>query len=334
MKIGVFLFSALTILAANEAVADLEEDRKLLSQLAQSYRRNLANIETWQGTAQLTKRYRVTGQNETKDWLTEWAVQFACTPNEDRKGNYRYDLEITKSVALTDGKEMPRMRLERRAGIHKDALYYELSYPTDKDNAARRAHITKKKPMRVGFHYGTFEPLFYFSQLGSWPDEYLEWISNNLEDGKLVGRVTRKDNLVTFTEKLGGISITRTMDLNSGGNCIEYSVSENDGDRQKNSTTERSWSYKNGCWVPEHLEYHDVTFENDHTTKDNLVTVDWTNAILNEPLSEDEFELAKLGLRRGDRVIDNTTGEKYLVGGNSFPSAPAPQNVKPRTSLR
>jgi hypothetical protein len=329
MATRVFAVFLIAISTTTNVLAELQGDRGLLDRLAESYRENLASIKAWKGSAQLSKRYSTTGNGESKYWLTEWTVEFACSPDEARNGNYRYGIDINKSVSISDGVEAPRLRLERRSGIHNNGVFSELVYLTDVDSAARRAHIYNEKPMEAGFHYGAFEPLYFFSLMGSWPDQYFEWVSKNFDNEKLSGSVVKDGNIVTFAEKAEGITIKRLMDLGQGGNCVEYVVAETMEEWQKNTTLKWTWAQTNGCWVPKKMTYKDVTI-GDGTSEDIQMTVNWTSNIANEPLADDEFELVQLGLRRGDRVEDHSTGEKYIVEGNLFPPAPGAADIQPR----
>ncbi|MDR2644207.1 MAG: hypothetical protein LBC74_15605 [Planctomycetaceae bacterium] len=74
-----------------------------------------------------------------------------------------------------------------------------------------------------------------------------------------------------------------------------------------------SYTQVDNFWVPKKTELEEFS---KLATK---VVVDWTSHKINEPISDSEFTLQKMGVCRGDQLYDRRTEKITIISGDDFP---------------
>lgn len=113
--------------------------------------------------------------------------------------------------------------------------------------------------------------------------------------------------------------IIMTLDKNENGQRLEFNIDRNFGAqlmRRKSDNTQKTetWEYTyhvvNGVTLPKRV----VLKQHDKTTKHTVSQIlDWRELSVNQPLSEEEFTLAQLGVKAGDIVKDITGNVQYVA---------------------
>jgi hypothetical protein len=295
------------------ASAEMTGDRQLLVEVATRYSENLAKLKTWKGKAEARKHSVANDPQEPRDWLSEWKVDFACAPGDARDGSYRYDMDLYKHVAIVEGVEQPRLRPTRSIGIYHNGVVSQLDYVTDNPRAARIARISKGRLWEGGFHYGSFDPLWFYTYSGTWLDEYLMRRVEVFDKEHANGSVSREGDHITLINEFGGVSIVQVMDLARGGNRVHYLCSETDQGFRLTTSIETTWTEINGCWTPDTVTYSNST-DREGSVETSSMKIHWTEQQVNREFKADEFSIDRLGLRPGDNVDNGITGKMEIVG--------------------
>lgn len=295
------------------AFAEMTGDRHLLVEVATRYGENLAKLKTWKGKAEARKHSFRNDPQEPRDWLSEWKVDFACAPGDARDGSYRYDMDLYKHVAIVEGVATPRLRPTRTIGVYHNGVVSQLDYITDNPRAARIARISKGRLPEGGFHYASFDPLYFYTYSGTWLDEFLMTLVEVFDKEHANGSVSREGDRVTLIKERGGVSIVQVMDLARGGNRVHYLCSEADQGFRLTTSIETTWTEINRCWTPDIVTYSNST-DRDGSVETSSMKIDWTEQQVNREFKADEFSIDRLGLRPGDTVDNDITGEKETVG--------------------
>lgn len=113
--------------------------------------------------------------------------------------------------------------------------------------------------------------------------------------------------------------IIMTFDKNENCKRLEFKIDRRFGAqlvRRKSDNTQKTetWEYTyhvvNGATLPKRV----VLKQHDKATKHTVSqTLDWQELSVNQPLSEEEFALAQLGVKAGDIVKDITGNVQYVA---------------------
>ena len=140
---------------------------------------------------------------------------------------------------------------------------------------------------------------------------YHDWA----RDGSDVSHVSisRDGDLAKLLVRRGDMVNQYVVDHAQGTNLVELFAS--DGPGRDKETWKYTYEKVAGVWVPRH-----VSLSMDRASGSHIVrTLQWTENRVNEQIKEAEFALVKLGLRRGDSVDDQRTGQRFLIEGREFP---------------
>ena len=304
-QLHLLIAAVFLILAPCDARAELLGDPKLLRQAADLYRANLDQLRTWKGQAEIKMESEEREKDKHDNIRVESAVEFAY---DAESGDYRYDIDVYKDVSLVDGKEKPRFRPERRASVFTDCIYHELVFKTDNPSADRTAYIRAKKSLQAGISCWTFEALFYFTDQGTPLDENLQVLYDNFNHAASHGGVSKEGDIVKVIQAPpnGGLTFEWWLDQSQGGNLVKVETTETMGEDTMHTVVAWNWKQVNGVWVPNRVVQDRAEKKRDRSRKQST-TVKWDAHRVNSQLSQDEFGLENLGLRRGDRIRDTRT---------------------------
>jgi hypothetical protein len=177
----------------------------------------------------------------------------------------------------------------------------------------------------------TFDPFAYMYVQGESVRAYIEEFRPHW--AKIINGVVkfeRHDSLVEFqcisTKVRNKILSTWTVDLASGGNMVQFF---SDGGGYPTNVTV-SYNNVSGVWVPSKYS-EDVSGE-----LHRVVT--FGSAVVNQPLSADEFTIEKMGVRPGTRITDQRSGLFYKYGEDPKGAVPIvrsqiPARIKAPASL-
>lgn len=310
------------------AATGSEESLKSVSEV---YRANIERIRTWRGEIQITTeseyRRRDEEKNNPSTYQTIRSVEFVCDrTNNSVRSNCLCEKQSasgpdSKSANLND------IRLSCNSMVTKGA-YYRLEYDAARDFgywkgtsrtvplkrvAVVQTEYEKKAPQALG---SEIDPFYWYTHrgkdIGRTFDTYYSWI----KDGKTtIGdvSVTREGDIVTLLIRSGSAHNRYSVNLAKGANLVAYEAKDGpDKDRE-------SWKYDyeevNGVWVPLR-----ISFEIDEKDGSRFVrTLQWSRNEVNRPITDADFSLVKLGLRRGDQVQDRRTGQQYKIQGSEYP---------------
>jgi hypothetical protein len=306
----------------------------LLRSVSQQHKGNLERIRTWRGAIQIaTKSIIKQSQDGNTQPLTidsEANVSFVCDrPRKKLRANYASLKHTISGIDEASLKENQALSKAPHCNfmVANDAYYcYEFdsgldSIVQDKDRslsvgrvAIVRAAGERRKPSALGME---IDPFYWFTYNGKDVatvfNNYHDWA----KDGSDVSHVTlsRDGNLVTLLLSRGDMFNKYVVDCAQGANLAEYHASDGP------SGTQETWTYKyeevGGAWVPQHVSLSIDSAGGSHNSR----TLQWTENRINEQVDEAEFTLLKLGLRRGDRVEDKRSGERFRIQGIEFPAS-------------
>jgi len=264
-------------------------DAELLRLVAEAHRANVDKIMTWRGRVTVTTT-GVHGMPYPENAVVEFAYD-----RSKRASLWKWIAQNDAGADEGDIRDMPMGAL--RHGMIIDGSLYWLNA---KDVGTPFASLTiapasqiKRSPM--GFDF-----------------QVMYWLSDDYDD---VGRrfrlyydlhkqgqdlpdvcVVRVGEKVILEIKRDDLLNRYTVDLSQGALLVAYDA----------GTSE--WRFTNeehgGAWVRKAISY----VWRSHNRK--LV---WTENVVNEPLAPDEFSLARLGVRKGNRAFDVRTKASFKV---------------------
>jgi len=127
--------------------------------------------------------------------------------------------------------------------------------------------------------------------------------------------LTRTGNLVRVRNKLGDVVNEYVFDLDMGSSLLEFVSAGSDPSLIWKCKMEKV----GGAFVPGVLTRNEV-----RANERLFQEMRWFDQIVNEPVSEQDFTIAKLGVHRTDRVQDNRTGASYELTDDKVPPRTTP----------
>jgi len=307
------LWIVVAAIGASAAMGGIVGDVEALNLAATEWQANFERIATWRGRVVITGRSTYKDRPEIR---TSYAAEFLC----DRNANAtRWKWSCERDAKVVGGKEVPRFEPAFSCGMIKNQAFYSLD-EVRKSQQKRGQYVATIFPLekaRAGFTSSDFDPTFFLTRNGQkLSDWFLFFYRKPDSHGFFGASVKREGERVILENRREGHSLVNRYeaDLSQGGNLVVYDTVSDTG------STRRRFRYEQvaSVWVPKEVTYENVKKQQGRTTFRKL---SWVENIVNEPCAEDEFSLAKLGLRRGDRVHDSRSNVDFIVHGTDFPPA-------------
>ena len=337
-RIWLLALIGLTFCRALHVQADVG-DAELLRTVSQEHRSNIERIRTWSGTIRESMDSAIPVQGNDPFVIHSKAIiEFACDrPRKSFRSNYLC-MDRTTEGEL-EGVDSDNQPVRPGMGVMVvDDCYYRCSYDagidwlpaqkgaSDERGTASRVPLTRvavirpagerRKPEALG---NEIDPFYWFTYRGKDTGEcfgvYSGWAE---EKADFSSRVTVGHERDRVTLRIGDSNGHNryVADLQQGANLVEYDAADSTGTRE-------NWKYEyesvSGIWVPKQVRLEIHGPDGSHYVR----TLSWEKNVVNEPVEETEFALTKLGLRRGDKVQDERTGEDYVVQGHEYPASDA-----------
>lgn len=319
-------------LSSSHGYAAFEGKKEDLAIVTAKFRQNLDRLKTWQGRVKLT--HRVGDSEAGSGVLVECAIEFAY---DVKAASYRYNITKIRDVSVNKDGEEPRLSLRSKAGLSNADGYYELEFNARKTSSSRTGFLDRKASVEAGWHYMSFDPVFYYTHQGIAHDRELQVLIDNFTHEAAHGWVKRNGDSIAVRQTIGDNSFEREFSLDKGGNAVRATTLEkrNDGSER---ITESTWDWEkvNGVWVPKRASRSDQgqqTRIKDGKIDSLNVVFDWEENRVNEPLDEGALSLASLGLRQGDRIVNKMTGKTFIADGPQFPARETAPTESPSNSL-
>jgi hypothetical protein len=318
-------------LTCSESYSAFEGNKQDLAIVAAKFRENLDRLKTWQGKIKLTHR--------VKDTVAESGVLVECVIEfvyDAKRASYRYSITKIRDVSFNKDSEEPRLLLRTKAGLSNKDGYYELQFNAEKTASSRTGFLDRKPSVDTGWHYMSFDPVFFYTHDGTAHDRDLQILIDNFAHEALHGWVKRNGDSIAVRQTIDDDSVERVFSLAKGGNAVRVTTIEkrNDGSER---VTESTWDWEkvNGVWVPRRAALSDQgqqTRVKDRKIDSLNVVFEWEENRVNEPLDEGALALASLGLRQGDRIVNKMTNQTLIAEGPQFPPREtAPTESPPNT---
>jgi hypothetical protein len=297
-----------------------EGDVELLKKAALLHKANFDSLLTWKGQA--TEEITATGGGRP-DYLARNKITFAY----DRVHNaVRWDKDPQEFHAGLGAEEYAAEADHQSNMVIGDNSYCYSWLGRTREDGARSHDLVVGGPDDVSeweayaFHFNVRS---FFAHPGSgYPgDEELmrmydlarkpkEKAYDEKTGRRLEGQVKQEGDLVILEVQLtldteGNKAIYRDVyDLSRSGNLIECHNANPDGDYLYTYEYEE----KAGIWVPKSSTRASTTKRSNGEYRRLTRTVKWDSSTVNVPFAEDEFTLAKMGMRPGDQIHDRRVG--------------------------
>lgn len=311
---ALFTFTA-AMLAAGQ------DGRELVEHAAAAHRANKSAIRTWRGTAEIEDRRSEDGRPVRREQAT---IDFAYDATRDLlRWNWRWN----ETVQVKDGMESDATKITAEGGIKTKTEFWQAKWRPGSDGG-RRVTTTVHPPesAKFGPKTATFHPMYFFDHQGMDLSERFLGLRESLDpesprhwtaeaDGT---KVSLKFDYPPFVNQY-------VVDLAQGGALVRYRA--NDGVIGSEDWT-MSCVERAGIWVPQEFRFEIHTLKQKRTfTRE----IHWAENQINEPLPDDAFDLAALGLQDGDRVGDARSGSAFTVGDERARTpVPAPADAVSR----
>ncbi|GEM_PF-3382369 len=321
-----FLFGLTRIVAmfllascSTSVQGQLSGDPALFVEVADTWRANFESIETWQGEVSIETQFL--GAKAIKDHGDSMLMTARFWYSRDEGALKRIvDTHLGKTI---NGRDDVRRQTILRL---PDALHaIRMTYPAREPDQSRIATVKISVPEedRLAFTTEDFDPLIWLRcETSSDVDDRMRQIHDNLKEfqklwaenpGVDQKSLSKKESLVIYTSLFGKEAgrfrkNAFTFDLSKGGlpvDAIWTSSEPNSGTQLEVRPCQIA-----GTWVPESATYH--YRENPETER--IINVLWTKNLVNEPLPEQVFDPATLGLVVGDPVVDMRSGKEERHG--------------------
>jgi hypothetical protein len=296
------------------AKADLQGDPRLLTLAANEHVANRDQIRTWRGRVRVFQTASISANASPDTCHAE--VTFVI---DRTKHAARSDWIEHESTRFTRSREGGTVEWEFHTMV-LDGGYYTNEYApqvfvADGEWAGRTTRlggiavvepVTRRKG---GPFKEDFDPMYWFTYSGGDVARLLESYVQWHREGTAFSRstVTRSGDVVVLEAGKDSSPTKYSIDLRQGGNLIAF--------EQRHTQWKTSYEQVAGVWVPKRVVVTSATPGRMALSR----TLQWIENVVNEPVSEKEFSLVKLGLRQGDRVQDNRTGISHTVEGDEYP---------------
>ena len=316
-------------------------DAALLKAVSREHSANRERIRTWRGEIEVTAEsflpQGVPKAEQTTRQVSHGRVEFVC---DCTTGSFRSNHVCTKNMGERDNGERVDLpyRMASSVMVVGD-MYYHCFWDDAWDS---RKDVPNHSPMgrvaivrtaserpKPGAFRDEIDPFYWFTYDGEDTGElfavYSGWVEEKADFYSRRSIEVDGDRVSLHIRSTG--HNTYTIDRGQGSNLVEYDAADNDsgvGDRE-------NWKYEyeevGGVWVPKEVHGEVLCADNRRFAR----TLSWQKNVVNAPVEEAEFSIAKMGMRRGDLVQDERTGESYFVQGEEYaPAADSQSAVQPR----
>jgi hypothetical protein len=297
----------------------LKGDVEPLRIVAQAHQANRDSIKTWRGRATIEVQSYEEGKSSIERWIKS-SVTFAY--DRDRAAT-RWNYTREEDRSITDSKEIKTNKKPYiNNGMKKDGVFYELYYENQGQRRTmmiRPAHYAQR-----GMHAENFDPMWYLTNSGKDLKERLLFYYREANNPRLsLGRVEQDGDKVILETRSGNVINRYKFDLSLGGNLITYYGADS------MVTTRYYWTYEefDDIWIPKTFTYINVSKGKSGLWRNSIRRIEFVENVVNEPLAEDEFFFAKIGLRPADRIYDGRTHIEYTFGQQGATEADMPPRL-------
>lgn len=298
--------------ATHRIFAAMKGDKELLSLVADVYRGNKGRIQGWSGQILVTDTDYLDGQQLNK---TESKVEFVADTSSRQ---LRWDWNVRSKEGDTT-----RSKLTMFNGLlNKDGFAF-VRQDVGERAPIKTIEIVPRNEFSAGPLSNTFDPMYFLGYRGEDVADRFRMFHDHYSEPGLAGwTVSRQVDLVTLEYENNGMVNRYIVDLAQGGTLLRYEASsptEGGDELLESEKMEWTYEYANEVWVPKTTRYEKLErFEvrngkpvlSDHERRATR-EIKWIDNRINERISDDEFDLNKLGIRDGDVIADKLTGTTY-----------------------
>lgn len=331
------LFALAIVLTGSCATvrADITGDVAALQTAAQVYRENFNKLVTWSGHVRYTRRSRDLEGGRAQNFANwhECQIEFAARYLDGEQMTLRFSIDYTQCRKLfDDGRTKSRRAPDNVAALLRDGAYYQYQYDKQESvGTIRNIVVREEKSVAGGMGLNSFAPDYFMKSSGLPFDKQWQF---DVEEARNIPdhcRVHREGSLVTFTidshrgdpdSPTWTQVMTEIIDLGRGGNVVLIESVLTTKANVTKARFEIDYHNVNGVFIPRRAE-RKVVVTGD-SPDDYVVAFVWTDSRVNEPSADDQFTLAKIGVRRGDRLHDNRDGSVIEIDDPTALPLPAP----------
>ncbi len=306
-------FYACMLLSPMVCTANEKDNYELLKQVALANKANQEAIMTWKGRVSF-----VTFSTSTKLAIENLEQHYNIEYTYDRfqdKTLFVCTRQLRKGIM--DGNNIEDNKPSYYGGLRlSDGIYTRGPWQAI-DEYARPNLIFKKRDDSAHSDFSIdYIPFRYFNVQQMDTFSRMMFFYEHMKGQSAIGKkVTRRNNIVSFdnilTSSESGVvtSIGKyEFDLSRGGNPILVEVIVPDEWHYK---SENTFELINNIWVPKTVYVESKSLQNGKVVDISRVKIDWKEQQLNMEIDPQVFDLEKIGVQQGDRVIDRRTNVEY-----------------------
>jgi hypothetical protein len=304
----------------NPAFGQITGDARLLKVASTYYKENRAKIKTWSGVVEVESEVS-RPDGPTRKYRS--SVEFAF---DAKRAATRWNWSYEDFVVVYDGRAQDQPPIGLHNGLVRDSALYLVDF---KPNVPGTRTFVIHEPSETIFGPMSqdFDPFYFMSDHGEEMDKRLTGIHNHRDSpGAKNWTVERDGDLITVRsestiEAYGGgiLAAQYDIDLAKGGNPVLLTNISPINDERLAVVLDRI----NDVWIPREVDYSHTQLRSGKATKHSRSRLSWRVSRVNEVLHEDEFSLARIGARPGDRVSDSRSGVEYVVPIEEITPQPA-----------
>jgi len=302
--VTVFWVMVSLLVLVHPLFADMDGDIELLRLIADGYEANLEKLRTWKGKVALKGFHTAI---PSTDWgERQWESQNEFLLDRDQDAILWHG-ETVKGTQTLEGKTSP-LPQDVHSGIIKSEYDYRLTFP-ENEKGRRNLLIIPSGQWPRNFESNVFDPIHILTK-EIYPGliEQLRYYHQLGGKMKSNGSITRQGDIVTVETDNDrgdyGRIITRfVFDLSKGCCLTEFFTSS----KVSESHWKLDYEKLADVWVMKKVAHiHKDKREGSRyvSTREAVLT----NDMVNDPVSPEEFELDKIGMRPGDIVYDRVAG--------------------------
>lgn len=296
----VFAVTLATVAAllAMPASASIRGDADLLRQVAEARQASMATVKTWSGEAQVVD---IAQEGDQLVQARTSTVEFWCRQGEER---CRWEWK-QKDVRVRRGGELVALPLgdDPVAGLVRDGRLYTYDANSAEPVLKVQAWDGSTDPLSMTFH-----PLSYFSPPG-------EDIHAQLEQGYRAaahprfdaGSVERQGAEVTWRCQRAGAALELTFDMEQGAHLVSYSAAS----PSQMLDIEWQWQKVNETHLPASFAYTRTRVAPGGAHRAVTRQISFSQSTLNANIETAQFQIDKLGVEPGTKVVDRSSGRTY-----------------------
>ncbi|MBN2025007.1 MAG: hypothetical protein JW809_19680 [Pirellulales bacterium] len=335
----------LSLLGPRFSLAEESSGLQTLKAISECSRANRERIRTWTGRAKITKWWyhtdksspsKLEGYQDIVKQCQEIEVEFAY---DLVAGNLRSNHRLVKNVNFhADGRESSFLEADYHTMI-KDGVYHRfLAFPHDrvgvmaKKDERSKAEIRKGRTMQRALEIYASAPedlrddRTHFNPVDRM---YPSYLNRKVMEGryaylKKTGEsdtggigVEQEGDVVTLRVGVEGSFDRYTIDMSKGATLVHL-------EKIREGKLAEDWDLQpqlvSGVWIPRSTRLWDAGF---FTGRVLVTETEWLDSVINKPVDASEFSLMKMDLCRGDKIIDQRSGNAISrVSGAEFPPPP------------